>query len=343
MKNQSNFLPEGIFIIAEIGVNHDGNIDKAKALILGAKSSGADAVKFQSFKANELATATTPKVPYQKNNDSNPSHLSMLEKLELSHPQQIELMEYSKMIGIEFISTPYSVDEAIFLNSIGVEKFKVASADIVDIPLHEKIASFGKPSLVSVGMASMVEISEVVEVYKRSEAKLSLLHCTSEYPTIPAHAHLSRIKKIHKMNNGYVGFSDHTQGSIAAVMSVALGCRIIEKHITLNKRDEGPDHAASMNIQDFAIYCDSVREAYLSLGSEDFFQTIDEILMAQTSRKSLHLSRELQLGEQIAEEDMKLMRPGTGLYWRDRSKILGMKAKKYLPKNHQISCQDFES
>ena len=342
MKNLSAFLQEGIFIIAEIGVNHDGNIDKAKELILGAKSSGSDAVKFQSFKANELATLTTPKVPYQKNNDANTSHLSMLEKLELTHLQQVELMQYSKTIGIEFISTPYSVDEAIFLNSIGVGKFKVASADIVDIPLHEKIASFGKPSLVSVGMASIDEISEVIKIYEQSEASLSLLHCTSEYPTIPEHAFLRRVEKIQKMHNGYVGFSDHTQGYIAAVMSVALGCRIIEKHITLNKSDSGPDHAASMNIEEFRVYCKSIREAYHSLGTDVFFQTKDEMLMAQTSRKSLHLSRELQQGAKIAEEDLILMRPGTGIYWRDRSKILGMKAIKHLPKNHQISSQDFE-
>ena len=342
MKQNSSFLPDGIFIIAEIGVNHDGNLGKAKELILGAKNSGADAVKFQSFKAHELASSTTPKVPYQNNNDSNTSHLAMLEKLELTHNQQIELMEYSKNIGIEFISTPYSVDEANFLKSIGVEKFKVASADIVDIPLHERIASFGKPSLVSVGMASIDEIYEVIEIYKRSDAELSLLHCTSEYPTMPEHAFLLRIKKIKEMNNGHVGFSDHTQGTVAAVMSVALGCRILEKHITLNKKDAGPDHAASMDVDEFRIYCESVREAYISLGTDVFFQTKDEILMAQTSRKSLHLSRELKLGDRITEEDLKLMRPGTGIFWRDRFQILGMKAKKNLQKNHKVSTEDFE-
>ena len=342
MTSQNSFLPEGIFIIAEIGVNHNGRIETAKELIQSAKISGADAVKFQSFVAHELATSVTPKVPYQENNDSNPSHLSMLENLELTHHQQVELLEYSNMTGIEFISTPYSVQEAIFLNSIGVKKFKVASADIVDIPLHEKIASFGKPSLVSVGMASIDEISEVVEIYKRSDTELSLFHCTSEYPTTPNHTFLHRIEKIRKMTDGYVGFSDHTQGNIAAVMSVALGCRIIEKHITLNKGDIGPDHAASMNISEFKKYCQLIREAYISLGTAAFFQTKDETLMAQTSRKSLHLAREFKIGEEITEEDLILMRPGTGIFWRDRAKIVGKKAKNNLPKNYLISSRDFE-
>ena len=323
-----------VLIIAEIGVNHDGKMDKARELIVGAKVAGADAVKFQSYKAQELASRDTPKVPYQLIGDKSPTHQSMLQRLELSHKNQKELYEFSEITGITFLSTPYSIREAKFLNSLGVPAFKVASADIVDLPLHDYIASTGKVAIVSTGMASQKEISEVVSIYEKSKSELILMHCTSEYPT--------RIQRISELSEYSIGFSDHTVGNLAAVMSVAMGCKVIEKHITINKEDEGPDHAASLNLNEFAEYCSEIRKSELALGDGSFEPTAQELLMSATSRKSLHLTKKLFKGEILTEEDLALMRPGCGLFWSQRNDIVGKRAKFDLNKLHLVTREDFD-
>jgi len=329
------------FIIAEIGVNHDGDVIKAKELIFGAKKSGADAIKLQSFKASELATESTPKVPYQLNSSTTESHKEMLAKLELSHSQQSDLQQYCREIDIKFMSTPYSLAEAKFLEELGVEFFKVASADIVDLPLLNLIASFGRPTIVSTGMATREEVGEVVKIFKLYDAELILMHCTSEYPTINEHAFLARIESLKELHNGVIGFSDHTTGSLAAVMSIGMGCKVIEKHITLRKADPGPDHAASMEISEFHDYCLAIREAEKIMGHGEFIRTLDEEKMALTSRKTLHTGRRILAGEKLLESDVTLMRPGTGIYWRDRHTVLGLYANIDLEPYSLISPQDF--
>jgi len=340
MANQLD-LDAKIFIIAEIGVNHDGKMDKARQLILGAQAAGADAVKFQSFKAKELASSATPKVPYQLVGDKSPTHQSMLQRLELSHKDQMELFQYSENLGITFLSTPYSLREAEFLNNLGVLAFKVASADIVDLPLHEYIASTGKIAIVSTGMATEEEIRDVVSIYNESDSRLVLMHCTSEYPTPTEHSFMKRVNRISKLGADEIGFSDHTVDSLAAVMSVAMGCRVIEKHITINKEDEGPDHAASLDLTEFTKYCLEVRKSELALGDGGFARTEQESLMAATSRKSLHLAKNLHQGEVLAEEDLVLMRPGCGLFWSQRNDIVGKRARHDMDKLHLMTTEDF--
>ena len=334
-------LDRKVFIIAEIGVNHDGKLEKAKELILGAKLAGADAVKFQSYKATELASIDTPKVPYQLIGDQSPTHQSMLQRLELNHAQQKELFEFSESAGIIFLSTPYSRAEANFLESLGVPAFKVASADIVDLPLHEYIASTRKVAIVSTGMASQKEITEVVSIYKKFDSDLILMHCTSEYPTPIKHAFLKRINQIAALSDGPIGFSDHTVDHLAAVMSVAMGCRVIEKHITINKKDVGPDHAASLSLTEFAEYCSEIRKSESALGDGGFVRTEQESLMAITSRKSLHLNKSLSKGEILEEQHLILMRPGSGLFWSQKNEILGKRARYDMNKLHLISGEDF--
>lgn len=334
-------LDRKVLIIAEIGVNHDGKIEKAKELILGAKLAGADAVKFQSYKATELASIDTPKVPYQLIGDQSPTHQSMLQRLELNHAQQKELFEFSESAGIRFLSTPYSQTEAKFLESLGVLAFKVASADIVDLPLHEFIASTGKVAIVSTGMASQREIMDVVSIYKKFNSNLILMHCTSEYPTPINHAFMKRINQIAILSDGPIGFSDHTVGKLAAVMSVAMGCRVIEKHITINKEDVGPDHAASLNLSEFAEYCSEIRDSESALGDGSFVRTEQESLMANTSRKSLHLNTRLLKGEILEEQHLILMRPGSGLFWSQKNEILGKRARYDMNKLQLISRDDF--
>ena len=331
-----------ILVIAEIGVNHDGDVQKAKELMSGAKAAGADVVKFQSFKAEELASSLTPKVPYQLIGDSNPTHLSMLKNLELTHQQQTELFAFSKEIGIEFLSTPYSVAEAKFLESLGVSAFKTASADIVDIPLHQYLASLGKAVIASTGMATRAEIEEIVSIYAKVGCELVLMHCTSEYPTPAENSNMQRISTLSKDFKLQIGFSDHSLDETAAVIAVALGSRIFEKHITLNKSDFGPDHAASLNLKEFEMYSNAIRKAERVLGTGNYVRTPAEDLMAQTSRKSLHLSRKLQKGDQLMKEDLVLMRPGTGLFWSEAQKILGKHALRDLSKLHLLSEDDFK-
>lgn len=329
------------YIIAEIGVNHDGSMKKAKELIEGAKHAGADAVKFQSFVAKDLANLSTPKVPYQLKGDNSPTHQSMLEKLELTHSQQQELFAFSSRLEIDFMSTPYSKKEMLFLNELGVKSFKVASADIVDIPLHELAAKLGKHTFVSTGMASRAEIDEVIGIYKRSNTPMTLLHCTSEYPTPSHHASMDRMKTLREMSNSKVGFSDHTTGNLAAIMAIAIGCAVIEKHITMCKTDPGPDHAASFDIEEFTKYCQLIRESESAIGTDKFLRTKDEELMALTSRKSLHLARDIKTGEIVNEDDFLLMRPGTGLYWSQKHTIIGKQALVDLKQLQLVRLEDF--
>jgi len=326
-------------IIAEIGVNHDGSVDKAKKLVESAISCGADVVKFQSFKASELAGINTPKAPYQKVNDQHTSHYHMLENLELSHHEQSELFTYCNKLGIEFLSTPYSIPEAKFLNSLGVKRFKIASADIVDLPLHEEIASYRKPTIISTGMASLFEVNQVIEIYKGFGTELTLMHCTSEYPTPAQHSFMRRIETIKKLSAGNFGFSDHTIGMTAAVMAVAMGSKVIEKHFTLDKGAVGPDNAASMDEGEFRLYSSTIREAEISMGDGTFFQTEAEKLFAMTSRKSIHLFEKVAKGDEIILSNLILMRPGNGISWSDKQKVVGSKAKIDLPALHLL-CQE---
>ncbi len=340
MKQPTAYSPESVYIIAEIGVNHNGDMELARELVESAKKAGADAVKFQSFLAEDLATISTPKVPYQELNDDSTNHFLMLKSLELTHTQQEELKIFCESIEINFISTPYSVAEAKFLYGIGVRTFKIASADIVDYPLQEYVAHAADLAIVSTGMATKAEIEQVVNLYKSCATPLILLHCTSEYPTQANHAFMFRMNYLKEMGTIAIGFSDHTEDSIASIMAVALGARVIEKHITLDKKFRGPDHSASMEIEDFKKYCTMIRKSETMLGSGDFVRTELEEKMALTSRKSLHLTRPISSGEAIKENDLVLMRPGDGLYWSGRNLVIGKIAVESLPVFHKLELKD---
>jgi sialic acid synthase SpsE len=331
-----------LFIIAEIGVNHDGNLDKAKKLIDVAMSSGADAVKFQSFTARNLCTISTPKVDYQMQRDKSSSHFDMLARLELSHESQVMLKKYSENKGIEFMSTPYGLEDARFLNSIGVNKFKTASADIVDIPLHELIASFRKLTIASTGMATQSEIERICKIYSSLETPLVLMHTTSEYPSAPENANLVKIDYLKSLATFAFGYSDHTASSLCATMAVAKGCTYFEKHLTLNKDDSGPDHGASLNPAEFKDYVSSIREAGLALGSVNARRSAKEEQMALVSRKSLHYKVALPQGVTLREEDLTLLRPGDGVLWDSRSMLLGKSLIRDVKPGEQLRPEDLK-
>ena len=330
------------FIIAEIGVNHDGSVEKAIKLVDAAKSAGASAAKFQSFSANRLATEVTPKVEYQKIRDGQRTHFEMLKQLELSFSDQTKLKKYCDSIGIEFISTPYAIEDAIFLNSINVNCFKIASADIVDLPLLEYVSKTKKLTLISTGMASIDEIKSAAKFFHSSNSNFVLMHTTSEYPTKLEFTNISRLKALIQFDSSGIGFSDHTTDSIGAIMAIAIGATYFEKHFTLDKTDSGPDHAASLEPEEFKKYVLDIEAGFKALGSAEFVRTAGEEGMAKTSRKSLHYSRDLEVGNILGISDLVLLRPGTGVMWSECEKFLERALKHKVAKGTMLRIQDFE-
>lgn len=336
-------MKESIQIIAEIGVNHNGCTDLAKKMIDAAVGSGATAVKFQTFRAETLADKHTPKVKYQQSTtDIKESHYEMLKKLELSEEQHIEIFEYCKHKKIEFLSTPYDVKSAEFLTKLGVSQFKVASADIVDLPLHEYIASTKIPTLIALGMATYDEIDDVVEIYRKNKCQFTLLHCVSNYPCKESSLNLSVIPELSKKYKCEVGYSDHSSAPFASFLAISLGAKVIEKHFTLDKKLPGPDHKASSTPNEFKEMVDLINRAKIILGDKIKICQIEEMEMAKVSRKSITFSKNVKKGTVITSEMLTNMRPGTGLKPKFLSTLIGKKAKKDFSAGYQPNISDLE-
>lgn len=329
-------------LIAEIGVNHNGDVALAKKMIDAAKQSGADAVKFQTFTAEGLACPDTPKVHYQLDTTAaSETHFDMLRRLELSREEHYELANYCQKLEIDFLSTPYDVASAQFLKTLNVRFFKTASADLVDLPLQRYIAASGIPAIVATGMACLGEIEKVVEIYNQYDHEsLILLHCVSNYPCSDASLNLRAMQSMGLAFSLPFGFSDHSSGSIAAVATVAMGARVIEKHFTLDKDLPGPDHKASSNPVEFLDLVRSVRRVESMIGKAQKVCQPEEEQMAQISRKSLVLSRNLRSGQPITADDLELKRPGTGISPSFMPFIIGMSVSKDLPKGHRLKLID---
>lgn len=332
------------YIIAEIGVNHAGSVDLAKKMISAAKSSGADAVKFQTFTAEALVTHGTPKVKYQETTTSvSEDHFNMIKNLEFKNEDHPEIFEYCKSLGIDFISTPYDIESARFLDNLGVTIFKVASADIVDLPLHRFLASTQKPVIIATGMATLGEIETVVNIYRDCKNEnICLLHCVSNYPCSDESLNLSAMNTI--ANSFYlpVGFSDHSVGDLAASLSIALGAKVVEKHFTLDKNMPGPDHKASSTPEEFASLVRMIRQTEIMLGSPLKRPQQEEAQMALVSRKSIVAKFDLPKGHLISENDLTLKRPGTGIYSKSLGDIIGKITANDVPANKLISWHDIE-
>ncbi|MBS3667308.1 N-acetylneuraminate synthase [Vreelandella boliviensis] len=345
--NQQNYfsnLPK-CYLIAEIGVNHNGNMNLAYQMIDAAKESGADAVKFQTFTADALVSQTTPKVRYQESNTApEETHYDMLHKLELTRENHILLKAYCEHLDLEFLSTPYDVESARFLHEeLNVTLFKTASADIVDLPLHRYIASTGKPAIVSTGMANLGEIEEVIEIYRQAQnSNLVLLHCVSNYPCEDESLNLKVMKTLQYAFDVPVGYSDHSVGLEAATLSIGLGATVIEKHFTLDKNLSGPDHTASSTPEEFSQLVTAVRRAEKMLGSPVKKCQEEERQMAQISRKSIVLNIPLSAGELIEAKHLTLKRPGTGLAAKEIDRLIGKITTRSLEKGYQITFSDLK-
>jgi len=324
------------FIIAEIGVNHDGNLDKAKRLIRSAKLSGADAVKFQTFKAEQLVTSNSPKAKYQENSTGSGTQFEMLKSLELSYEQFTELNAFSSSLGIEFMSTPFDSNSLRFLISvIKVKRIKLSSGDLTNLPFIYEVGKSKVPAIISTGGSTLEEIDNAViawsfgrneeipdkRTFKMSETErlaaissldlsdLSILQCTTQYPASTQNLNLRVISKYIDRYPCKIGFSDHSTSYEAALGAVALGACIVEKHITESKNDNGPDHSASMEIIDFTSLVESIRLLETALGGYEKFPTTGELETIQIARKSLVAARDIAAGHQINEDDLIILRP----------------------------------
>ncbi len=316
-----------VFIIAEAGVNHNGELKLAKKLVDAAKKAGADAVKFQAFKADELVTKSAPAAKYQRAR----SQYEMLKKLELSEKQFKQLSAYCRKKKIIFLATPFSLRAAIFLNRLSIKIFKISSGDLTDLPFLADIAHFKKPIILSTGMADLAEVKEAVKtILTAGNKSLALLHCTSNYPTKYEDVNLKGMATLKRTFDLIVGYSDHTPGIEIALAAVANGAKIIEKHFTLDKKLPGPDHQASLEPKEFVAMVKGIRHIEQSLGDGIKKARKSEIEVRKIARKSLVAVADIAKGVRISRQMLTAKRPGTGIAPKYLKKIIGQRTKKKI-------------
>lgn len=304
------------FVIAEIGVNHNGDMALARRMVDAAKKSGADAVKFQTFTADTLVSEGTLKVRYQQaTTEPEETHYEMIRKLEFLQEDHFPLKKYCEDLGLIFISTPYDLDSAKFLHEeLDIDMFKTASADLVDLPLQRYLASTQKAVIVSAGMATLGEVETTTNLYSEAgNENLTLLHCVSNYPCADESINMNVLLTLRQAFQLPIGYSDHSIGQEAAILAIALGATVLEKHFTLDKDLPGPDHKASSTPREFAILIAAIRRAELMLGSPVKRRQDEEVQMSEVSRKSIVLLEDLKSGDVISAKHLGLKRPGTGL------------------------------
>ena len=305
------------FIIAEAGVNHNGNIKIAKELIDAASQSGADAIKFQTFKSEKLVTRNAEKASYQiQFTKKNNSQYSMLKSLELSYEDHLELISYSKEKNIIFMSTGFDLESNLFLNSLGIEVFKIPSGEINNLLYLRQIGSFKKKTILSTGISTLGEIELALDSLisngcKRSD--ITILHCNSEYPTPLNDVNLKAMITIKNAFNINIGYSDHTIGLEVPLAAVALGAKVIEKHLTLDINMDGPDHKSSIEPDAFKEMVKSIKKVEIALGTSIKKPSMSEIKNRDNIRKSIVASKEIHIGEKFDSENITFKRPGSGL------------------------------
>lgn len=303
------------FVIAEAGVNHNGSRELARRLIDVAAEAGADCVKFQTFSAQRLVTASAPKASYQvRTTGGQESQYEMLRRLELSEEDHRELIAHARRRGICFLSTPFDEQSADFLDSLGVPAFKIPSGELTNLPFLAHVARKHKPMIVSLGMASLGETEAAVEAIERAgNRQLVLLQCVSNYPADPADVNLRAMQTVQTAFGVPVGYSDHTEGLEAALAAVALGACVVEKHFTLDRTLSGPDHAASIEPAELQQLVRSIRIVEAALGSGRKQPVASEADTAAVARKSLVAACDLPAGTVLSERLVAARRPGTGL------------------------------
>lgn len=320
-------------IIAEAGVNHNGDIKLAEKLIDVAANSGVDYVKFQTFKANKLVTKRAKRAKYQDvNTKNNDSQFEMLKKLELSKEDHHHLIEYCKGKKVKFLSTGFDFDSIDFLHSIGVRLAKIPSGEITNLPYLRKIGSLFSEVILSTGMADIDEVKNAVEVLVKEgvdKSKLTVLHCSTEYPTPMKDVNLKAMLHIKKEVEVNIGYSDHTLGVEVPIAAVALGAEVIEKHFTLDRSMEGPDHRASLEPEELKSMVDSIRNIEKALNGSGIKEpSVSESKNKDIIRKSIVAIKSIKKGEVFTEENLGVKRPGNGISPMNWDMIIGKKSNK---------------
>ncbi|ELY5426268.1 N-acetylneuraminate synthase [Campylobacter upsaliensis] len=328
-----------VLIIAEAGVNHNGNINLAKKLIEQAAKAGADVVKFQTFKANSCVSVSAKKAKYQlETTAKEESQLEMIQKLELSYESHFELMKHCKKHGIAFLSTPFDLESVEFLKGLDLPYFKIPSGEITNLPYLKAVAKCKKKVLLSTGMANLGEIEAALTILRKNGTRnITLLHCNTEYPTPFEDVNLNALKTLKEAFKLEVGYSDHTEGIVASLGAVALGAVVIEKHFTLDKTMEGPDHRASLEFEELRALCKGIRELEKALGSGIKKASKSEAKNKIIARKSLVAKREIQKGEKFSIENLTTKRPGSGISAMRYEEYLGKRALKTYKKDELIN------
>ncbi len=327
-----------VFIIAEAGVNHNGEINLAKKLIDAAKKSGADAVKFQTFKASKLVSASAPLAKYQKENIKNgTTQFKMLKQLELDFKSFEILKKYADRKGIMFLSTPFDYESAQFLKELEIPLFKISSGDLTNIPFLELLARFKKPLILSTGMSTLSEVQEAIDSITKFNKKLILLHCVSNYPASFKTVNLRVLQTLREKTNLVIGYSDHTLGIEIPIASIGFGAKVIEKHFTLDKKLKGPDHKASLNPKELKNMVKAIRHVELSLGDGIKRPVQTEFEVMKVVRKSLIARHDLLPGSIIKKEDIIIKRPGIGIKPGLLNKVLGYKVRKKIKKDEILT------
>lgn len=322
-------------IIAEAGVNHNGDLSLAKKLIDVAAEAGVDYVKFQTFRAENLVSKNAKKAEYQiKNAGENDTQFEMLKKLELTLEDHYKLIEYCKEKKVAFFSTGFDLQSLDLLHQIGMRLFKVPSGEITNLPYLKKVAKLAEKVIISTGMCNLLEIENAINVFLGNgfdKKEIVVLHCNTEYPTPMCDVNLNAMKTIANSFNVGVGYSDHTLGIEIPIAAVALGAEVIEKHFTLDRSMRGPDHAASLEPTELIQMVKAIRNIEIAMGSGLKEPSPSELKNIVIARKSIHAARDIEEGSIITEEDLVMLRPGDGISPMDLEKIIGKVVRRGIP------------
>lgn len=336
-------MDDHVIIIAEAGVNHNGSLETGLRLIDAACDAGADFVKFQTFKAEKLVSRNARKAAYQQKNmpDAESTQLDMLRKLELSEEDHFKLRDHANQCGIRFFSTAFDDDGLDFLDSLGISIFKIPSGEITNLPYLKKIAGKKKSTILSTGMATLGEIEAALEVLLANglqRDQITVLHCNTEYPTPFQDVNLKAMITIGQAFNVKIGYSDHTAGIEVPIAAVALGATCIEKHFTLSREMEGPDHKASLEPAELKAMVTAIRNIEAAISGSGLKEpSPSEIKNKEVARKSIHLKNDLQKGHAINEADLVMKRPGNGISPMNVAMVLGKKLNQDLPSDTMLA------
>ena len=325
-------MTSGTLIIAEAGVNHNGDLELAKKLIDVAAEAGADLVKFQTFTADRLVTSTAKKAAYQtQTTDNKESQHEMIRRLELTEDMHQELIAHCTVRNIGFFSTGFDIKSVDLLLSLGQDHFKIPSGEITNLPYLRHIGQLGRPVILSTGMSTMDEIGSALQILENSgtpKKSITVLHCTTEYPTPMPEVNLRAMISIRNNFGVKVGYSDHTLGIEVAIAAVAMGATVIEKHFTLDRNLPGPDHKASLEPSELKFMVAAIRNIEVALGDGIKQPTPSETKNIPVVRKSIIASKAIQAGEIFKNENLTTKRPGTGISPMRFDEVLGMRARR---------------